>query len=62
MLLEPIDKKQNRLAMTRAEREALIAQSILIYRGEKLQPARFVLEQSVESVRKFLQGDWTVRQ
>lgn len=62
MLLEPMNKKQNRLAMTRAEREALIAQSILIYRGEKLQPARFVLEQSVESVRKFLQGDWTIRQ
>jgi hypothetical protein len=62
MLLEPMNTKQNRLAMTRAEREALIAQSILIYRGGKLQPARFVLEQSVESVRKFLQGDWTVRQ
>lgn len=42
------------LGMSKRERQALIAQSYRIYRGGKAQKPRFVLEQAVEEIRKFL--------
>jgi hypothetical protein len=62
MLVEQGPKQKMRLAMTASERSALVSHTMRIYRGAKLKKAEFVLEQSVERLREFLQGDWTVRQ
>lgn len=52
---------QNGLGMSKAERQALITQSFRVYRGEKVQKARFVLEQAVEQIRTFLQDSFKDR-
>jgi hypothetical protein len=58
MLLDLSSGGQATLDMTKAERNALIAKTISIYKGQKAQKAKFVLEQNVELLRDFLQGKW----
>ncbi|MDA1082707.1 MAG: hypothetical protein O2973_13760 [Gemmatimonadetes bacterium] len=62
-LIESESGNTMRLAMTEAERRALLQQMEAIYpaTGPRRKPAEHVLEQSIDIVRKFLLEDWPVR-
>lgn len=61
MLVEFTEANTTQLAMSKAERDALISHSLKIFPGEKVRKARFVLEQSIEQLRTFLQQNWSTK-
>jgi hypothetical protein len=58
MLLELDSGDKPTLLMSKAERNALIAKTLSLYKGAKVQNAKYVLEQNVEVIRDFLQDNW----